>query len=169
MKFVESYAYKVLNKKLLETSRSVQVPRIDTIKKVGIIWQKDQQKAFQYLHDYFTPAGVIVRNLILDLDNKEPASNSNSITAKDLNWMGIPKSANIEIFTKTNFDVLFSLIMEPGLVSDYITAVSSARFKVGCANGSKNYFDLNINIGTNHDAMFLVKQQIFYLGGLNKK
>lgn len=168
MKIIQHLAYKKLESILQDNKRQVQVPKLDSIKKIGILWLKDQQQAFQYLHDYYSPAGIIIRNICIDLNHNTVENNSNVITSKNLNWLGIPKSGTIEVFTDSEFDILFSIVTIPCYVADYIVALSKAKFKVGSAKGIFNYFDLNINIEDNHDAIYLVKQQIFYLGELNK-
>jgi hypothetical protein len=88
---------------------------------------------------------------------------------KDLDFWGLPKKEKVEEFTNIRFEVLLNIALENNLVLDYITALSQARFKVGCSPNIKNYFDLNINIGENRDPMYIAKQQIFYLAQLNKK
>ena len=67
-----------------------------------------------------------------------------------------------------NFDILLNIALSQNLALDYITALSQAKFKVGSSPNASNYFDLNINIGENNDALYLAKQQIFYLAQLKK-
>jgi hypothetical protein len=50
---------------------------------------------------------------------------------------------------------------------NYITALSRAKFKTGWSPDEKNFFDLNIKINEKQDALYLAKQQIFYLSQLN--
>ena len=88
---------------------------------------------------------------------------------KDLDFWGLPKKDKVDEFINIRFEVLFNIALEDNLVLDYITALSQARFKVGSTQIINNYFDLNINIGENQDAVYLAKQQIFYLAQLNKK
>ena len=75
----------------------------------------------------------------------------------------------IDDFISIKLDVLLNIALKQNLVLDYITLLSKARFKVGCSPEENNYFDLNINIEENDDALFLAKQQIFYLAQLKNK
>ena len=67
-----------------------------------------------------------------------------------------------------NFDVLLNVALEQNITLNYITLNTLAKFKIGWSPNENNYFDLNINITQNQDALYLAKQQIFYLGQLNK-
>jgi len=65
--------------------------------------------------------------------------------------------------------LLLNIALNQNRVLDYLTALSKARFKIGWSPDQSNFFDLNINIGGKQDALFLARQQIFYLSQLNKK
>jgi hypothetical protein len=66
-------------------------------------------------------------------------------------------------------DLLLCLAAEKNYAVDYITALSHAKFKIGSSEADNSYFDLNIKIDQNKDAMFLAEQQIFYLAQLNNR
>ena len=168
-KYKEKYAYYKLKHRLASVQREVKVPRLETAKKIGVLWLPDQLDAFNYLHQYFSQSKVIFRNLcIYSSGVPSVAASANAVTNRDLDWFGLPKSAIIDGFINTDFDLLLNLAMEQNLVLDYISALSLAKFKVGCSNKKDNFFDLNINIGGNRNALYLAKQQIFYIGELNK-
>lgn len=168
MKLKEKYAYHQLRKKIETSGRSIKLPRLDKLSKVGVLWQPQQKDAYNYLHDYFSHSQVIFRKLCICDNQVPPIANSNSITRKDCNWVGLPVSATVDNFIKTEFDVLFNVSLEQNLVLDYITALSRAKFKIGWSENESNYFDLNINISGKQEALYLAEQQIFYLGELNK-
>jgi hypothetical protein len=165
MKIKEIYARKKLAKLISNIDRRPVFPDINTVKTIGVIWQPTQKEAFQYLKSYFNREQVIFRGFCVFEAITNPHQDSNTLTVKDLDFWGLPK----EEFTNIRFEVLFNIALENNLVLDYITALSQARFKVGCSPNIKNYFDLNINIGENRDPMYIAKQQIFYLAQLNKK
>jgi hypothetical protein len=165
----EKYAYRKLRHRLESVRRTVQIPQLETAKKVGVLWQPSQSDGFRYLHDYFSHSKVIFRNLcVYDNGAASLATGSNSVNKKDLDWFGLPKSTTVDQFIETEFDLLLNLALKQNFVLDYITALSRAKFKVGWSKGKNNYFDLNINISRKQDALYLAKQQIFYLGELNK-
>jgi hypothetical protein len=169
MKIKEIYARKKLAKLISNIDRRPVFPDINTVKTIGVIWQPTQKEAFQYLKSYFNREQVIFRGFCVFEAITNPHQDSNTLTVKDLDFWGLPKKEKVEEFTNIRFEVLFNIALENNLVLDYITALSQARFKVGCSPNIKNYFDLNINIGENRDPMYIAKQQIFYLAQLNKK
>jgi hypothetical protein len=165
----EIYARKKLAKLISKTGHKAVFPNIDTVKTIGVIWQPTQKEAFQYLKSYFNREQVIFRGFCVFEEITNPQQDSNTLTVKDLDFWGLPKKEKVDEFTKIKFELLLNIAFEDNLVLDYITALSQARFKVGCSKKTQNYFDLNINIGENRDPMYLAKQQIFYLAQLNKK
>ena len=165
----ETYARKKLDKLILKIERRPVFPDIKTVKTIGVIWQPTQKEAFQYLKNYFNREQVIFRGFCVFEELTSPHQDSNTLTVKDLDFWGLPKREKIDDFTSIRFEILLNIALENNLALDYITAISQARFKVGWSPNSKNFFDMNINIGENRDPMYLVKQQIFYLAQLNKK
>ncbi len=169
MKLLEKYALKRLRRKAASTERQVRLPNPDKIRKAAVIWQPSQKEACQFLHDHFSQYPVIFRNLCVYSENPTINTGTDAITPKDLNWLGFPKPGFVENFLNTEFDLLLNIAMEQTLLLDYLTALSKARFKIGWSPQQDNYFDLNINISRNKDAMYLARQQIFYLAQLNKR
>jgi hypothetical protein len=168
MKLKEKYAYYILEKRVAQLNRKVVIPSISERSKVGVLWLPEEKEAFSYLHNHFTKAHAIFRNLCVYNKKLPTPPNSSSITKNELNWLGIPSSPAVDEFVQTEFDLLLNIAMEQNFVMDYFTALSRAKFKIGWSPKEKNYFDLNINIESNKDALYLAKQQIFYLGQLNK-
>lgn len=145
------------------------LPDLNSVKLIGVIWHPTQREEFQFLKNYFKKEQVIFRGFCVFEEGVNPQSNSNTLTTADLNWYGFPKLEKINDFTSVNFDVLLNIAMNQNIVIETITLLSNAKFKVGSSPNEKNYFDLNINIGENDNAMYLAEQQIFYLAQLNKK
>lgn len=156
-------------RKLAETqSHSPVLPHLDSAKLIGVIWHPTQKEVVQYLKDFFKREQLIFRGFCIFEEGVNPRIDFNTLTTADTNWLGFPKPEKIEDFTNIKFDILFNLSLKQNLVLDTITMLSKAKFKVGCSANENNFFDLNINIGEKEDAMYLAKQQIFYLGQLNK-
>ncbi len=169
MRLIEKYAYRKLQREAAAVNRRVQLPNPESIRKVCVLWQPSQEKAHKYLHDYFQHSQVIFRNLcIYDKDAIVPTG-TNVITPKDLNWMGFPKPGVADGFFHTEYDLLLNVALEQNLVLLYLTALSRAHFKIGWSPSEPNFFDLNIQINGKEDALYLARQQIFYLEQLNKK
>jgi len=165
----EIFERKKFERLLSTVDRNPVFPDIDKVKTIGVIWQPTQKDAFQYLKSYFNREQVIFRGFCVFESITNPQQDSNTLTVKDLDFWGLPKKEKVEEFINIKFEVLFNIALDNNLVIDYITALSQARFKVGSSSDTRNYFDLNINIDENQEAMYLVKQQIFYLAQLNKK
>ncbi|MCY1720868.1 hypothetical protein OU798_10965 [Prolixibacteraceae bacterium Z1-6] len=168
MGFKQKYAYRKLAKMLASQNRNPVFPALKKHSKVGVIWQPSEKPAVHFLRDHFNKQGAIFRDYcIFDADSNPPVE-ANSLTVVDLNWWGIPKPDKIGEFVEIEFDLLLNIALEPNFAVNYVTALSKARFKIGSSPNDENYFDLNIKIAENQDAMFLAKQQIFYLAQLNK-
>lgn len=165
----EKFAYKKLHKLSSKVKRVVELPEINSIKKVGVIWLPHQNEALEYLRNHFSNPHTIFKRLCINTIKKTGKISINEVSHADINWWGLPKREKFEEFITTEFDLLLDLSMERSLVIDYFNALTTARFKIGYAESKENYFDLNINIGENKDALFLAQQQIFYLAQLNQK
>jgi hypothetical protein len=169
MQLLTKYAYRKLRKKAGPLNRHVKLPHPDEIKKVGVLWQPSQNEAYIFLYNYFLQKQAIFRNLCVNIENSEQSSETNIITSKGINWMGFPKKGIADDFINTEFDLLMNIALEQNMVLDYITALSRAKFKTGWSPDENNFFDLNIKINGKLDALYLAKQQIFYLSQLNEK
>ena len=165
----ENFVRRKLAKLTQNAPRNPVLPNVTTAKIIGVIWQPSQKEAYNYLRNYFNREHVIFRGFCVFEETLNPHPDTSSLTVKDLNFWGLPKPDMIGDFVDMKFDVLLNIALEQNLVLDYITLLSKARFKVGWSPEENNYFDLNINIGENDDAMFLAKQQIFYLAQLKNK
>ncbi|SHF65527.1 hypothetical protein SAMN05444274_10770 [Mariniphaga anaerophila] len=168
MGLIEKYAYRRLYKKAASIDRRVKLPHPETVRKVGILWEPSENQAFQFLNDHFSRSQSIVRNICIYPNNATAEPGANVLTAKDLNWLGFPKPGLVDDFISAEFDLLLNLALTQTLPFDYITALSRACFKVGWSPKETNFFDLNINIEGKPEALYLARQQIFYLGQLNK-
>jgi hypothetical protein len=168
MGFKQKYAYKKLAKLVAAQNRNPLIPKLATHCKVAVIWQPSEKPVVQFLRDHFNRQGAIFRDYCIFDSSSNPVADANSLTVNDLNWWGIPKPDKVGDFIDIEFDLLLCIALEPNFVVEYVTALSQAKFKIGSSPNDSNFFDLNIKIGENRDAMYLAKQQIFYLAQLNK-
>ncbi|MBW6534891.1 MAG: hypothetical protein K0B11_07780 [Mariniphaga sp.] len=166
-KLIEKYAYRRLQQKATALERHVKLPHPESIRKVAVLWQPQQKEAYQFLHEHFSHALIIFRNICVYAQNPAVEAGNNTITPKDTNWLGFPKKGIVEDFLNTEFDLLLNIALEQNLLLDYLTALSKARFKVGWSPKENNFYDLNINIKGKQDAMYLASQQILYIRQLN--
>lgn len=168
MGFKQKYAYRKLVKLITSQTRTPEIPKLKPHSKVGVIWQPPEKPVVQFLRDHFNRQGAIFRDYCIFDGNSNPAAGANSLTVADLNWWGIPKPEKVGDFLEMEFDLLLNIVLESNYAVDYVTALSKSKFKIGSSPRDENHFDLNIKIGENQDAMYLAKQQIFYLAQLNK-
>ncbi len=168
MKLKQILAQRKFRKLARNSKHNPIMPDLNSAKLIGVIWHPTQREEFQYLKNYFNKEQVIFRGFCVFEEGVNPQANSNTLTTLDLNWYGFPKLEKINDFTSVNFDILLNIALSQNLILETITLLSKAKFKVGSSPDEKNYFDLNINIGENDDAMYLAQQQIFYLAQLNK-
>lgn len=168
MKLLKTFAYKKLFREAAKVERYVKLPDPDSLKNICVLWRPSEEQAFNYLHEHFLRSTAIFRNICVMEKNAIFEPGSNVISPRDLNRLGLPKSGVADEFLKTEFDLLLNIAIEQSLVLDYLTALSRARFKIGWSLSGRNFFDLNININGREDSLFLARQQIFYLGQLNK-
>ncbi len=169
MGIIEKYARKKLQRMEAASKRNPVIPDPDALKKAGVIWQPEQKEAYHYLHDYFNKKQVIFRSLCVLDKAVEMMVDAAALSPKNVNWLKFPKPGIIDGFTEMGFDVLLNIALEQNITLDFITLHTQAKFKIGWSPDEKNYFDLNINISQNKNALYLAEQQIFYLGQLNKK
>jgi hypothetical protein len=166
MKIFKIFQLKMLRKRASEIVRTVKLCNLDQVQKIGILWNEGDSKAYNYLHEQFKPAKVIIRNLCYT--NNKDIDDSNMITSKDLNWLGFPGGGNIETFIQADFDLLLNLSVKHNFALDVITALSAAAFKIGWDREKLGFYDLTIDVSEKPEALFLAEQQIYYLKQFNK-
>jgi hypothetical protein len=169
MNFKEKYARRKLNKLIGQQKHEAVLPELNQKSVIGVIWQPTEKSALQFLHDYYNKKGVIFRDFCIFDNTSNPAHETNSLSSKDLNWWGIPKPEFTNEFLNVSFDILFCLALNHNFQTDYMVALSKAKFKIGSSVTNNNLFDLNIKIEENQDAKYLAEQQLFYLSQLLKK
>jgi len=155
-----------LLKRSAEVKRTIRICSSDQVKKVGILWQENDIRAFNYLQEYFRSKSAIVRNICYS--TVKETSESNVLIKKDINWLGFPHSGAVETFIKTDFDLLINVSTVPCFPIDVIAALSVASFKMGWDLNGYGFYDLTINVSKNPDSLYLAEQQLFYLRSLKK-
>jgi hypothetical protein len=167
MNLIKKYSRKVLLKRAAEVKRKIRICSPDQVRKVGIVWQENDIKAFNYLLEYFRSKSVIVRNICFS--TAKETTESNVLVKRDINWLGFPHSGAVEIFIKTDFDLLINVSTTPCFPLDVIIALSEASFKMGWDLNGYGFYDLTVNVSKNPDSLYLAEQQLFYLKSLKSK
>jgi len=167
MKIIEQYSRKKLVRQAKAIRRRVVLCPPGEAKKVGILWHENDQKAFNYLQDFFRQGSAIVRYLCFS--EVKQSADSNILTRKETNWLGWPRSGVVETFIHTEFDLLMNVTTSPCYPLEVITALSRATFRIGWDINQSGFYDLSVDVSSNPDALYLAEQQIFYLQRFNKK
>lgn len=166
MGIIEKYAYHLLEKKLLNVKREVRLTGFSSASKVGVLWHIDEMDAFLFLSDFLKNNKIIFRNLCYTGANKEKFSNS--FCKKETNFFGFPKSTVANTFMEVEYDLLMNISVAGCFALDAVSIMANSHFKIGWADKFKDLYDLSIDVSKNKDALYLVKQQIYYMEQFNK-
>lgn len=161
MKLFQKYSHRLLLKKAAGVKRNIRIIPLDQVKKIAILWNGQDEKAFNYLQEHFRLKSVIVRHLCYSEESDTPGSHL--LTKKDLNWLGFPQGGNVDTFILTEFDMLINVTITPCFPLDVLTALSVASFKIGWDREKKGFYDLSVDVSRQPDSLFLAEQIIHYL------
>jgi hypothetical protein len=167
IKLIRKYSERVLAKKAAAIKRNVKLCPPDQPGKICILWHERDNKAFNFLYDHFRSKPVIIRHLCY-AETEKPGE-TNCLTPKGLNWLGFPKRGMTDIFIETEFDLLFNITTEQCYPLEVISALSAASFKTGYDVNHKGFYDLDIDVSSQPDSLFLAEQQLLYLSKLTEK
>lgn len=85
------------------------------------------------------------------------------INKKDFNWANTPTEPFIEEFINKTFDVLFIFSSGDYFPIHYVSLLSNAYFKVGCAGKNQHDFDLIMDMPSTAPIEEQMKQMWYYL------
>ncbi|MDG1373774.1 MAG: hypothetical protein P8P38_00370 [Flavobacteriaceae bacterium] len=103
----------------------------------------------------------------VDLEKNKPNSWDSFFSSNDFDWLGRPKSYEIEEFVDQPFDLLISYYKPNKLELNLVTARSKANFKIGITNEDSRLHDLTIDIEPSNTEVFKI-ELIKYLTQLNR-
>lgn len=81
------------------------------------------------------------------------------ITAKDKNWIGIPKMFRIKHFIEREFDVLINTSMKTNRPLEYVSTYSKAKLRIGRYDQQKT-FAYDFMMQTQNDDVFSYLAQV---------
>ncbi|MCT4673169.1 MAG: DUF6913 domain-containing protein [Prolixibacteraceae bacterium] len=135
-KKLEKIAYRRLFQQLSQKSRTVSPYKIEDAKRIGILWNKDDNNAsneIQKILKELKQPNRFIHTLAYSKDPKELATSSAHhaiMVPQSIKWTGEPKNADALEFIHTSFDILIDLSMEHNLPLIYALALNNSRFKV---------------------------------------
>ena len=105
------------------------------------------------------------------MDNNIPENflylkNMDFLTQKNLNFLFIPKSPEVEKFIAEPFDILISCNISNSFPVKYISQLSKAKYKVGILNEDSAGYDLTIDISKEKTIEYFLKNIVIYLSNL---
>ena len=166
--FKEKSNKKYLNKTL--SNRSVNVDN-SKITSLGVILNIDEFEDFELFRNLAGKLNVRANKFKLiafSIDTKR-AFNSWDVyfNPNDFGWHGTIKNIELQSFLDTKFDALISYYSVGVLELKMLTAISTAKFKIGIQKTDDRLNDLIINTKINEFEVF--KNELFkYLTILNK-
>lgn len=154
----------------------MQAVHIYSAKKAAIIFQPEDQTAFEAVHKFIKSLqdkGIDVT--AVGFINKKKIPNSFLLhkgfiffCKQDLNWFYKPIADFTESFLKEKFDILIDFSLERNLAVDYLVYLSNAGFKAGKFVEGGHPFDLTIDVSKNNQLNYLIDQLQHYLNFVNK-
>lgn len=162
-------ANRELKAKLESVNRKKRVFNLDSASSIGILWEYDQRETFLSLEKELRNMGIETSNLCYF-----PAKNAViprgiiGFTRKQLSWTEIPKSEDANNFLLKKFDILIDLTGQKSFPIVYLTALSSAAFKIGHSSEPVNYLDINIEFEKHPEPKHLAEEVLYFLKRINK-
>tara|TARA_B100000809_G_scaffold39367_1_gene34470 strand:+ start:16589 stop:17134 length:546 start_codon:yes stop_codon:yes gene_type:complete len=161
-----------LNKETKRLKRKVKAFSIEKASTIGVIYNATNRddseivkKFIQYLKE--ERKDVISLGFIESKDSSDivkPHLNYTFFDKRNISKAFIPKGNDVESFIKKPFSILIDLNTEACFPIEYISALSSAKFKVGVKGFyHNNVCDLVIDIEENRKLKFLIIQIKHYL------
>lgn len=104
------------------------------------------------------------------VDSKTPneANPFPYFSRNNLNWYEIPSSESVKEFIHIKFDILINLCTTGSLPLEYISAVSSSKFRIGRYSKDKTYcYDFMINNDNNASISEFINEVDHFLETIN--
>ena len=141
------------------------------VNSIGVIFDYDSYYNYDFFRNLIKDLGVNdtkVRFIAkVDLEKNKPNSWDSFFSLDNFDWLGRPKSVEIEEFVEQPFDVLISYYKPNQLELNLVTARSKANFKIGITNEDSRLHDLTIDVEPADTDIFRI-ELIKYLTQLNR-
>ncbi|MCR5455177.1 MAG: hypothetical protein K6F33_09350 [Bacteroidales bacterium] len=152
----ENWGHKILRRKAKKVSRSKTYNNLESAQTVGILFDasiKSDTEDVKKLVDELHNAGKRIDALGM-LGTKEELAVAadkvglNFFAANDCTFFCFPKGVSAVQFISQKFDILLNVCPTTSLTSDYIVAMSKAKFKVSTRLGDEAYADFILQFAT---------------------
>ena len=161
----------IITKNIKRIRREVQFSNFETAKSISVLYcirnKSDYEKVKQFSSE-ISKKGINISTLAYVFKPDEIGNNyfgqdnNNFFSDKHITKFGKIKEPVITDFLNTETDILINLCTLKLFYTEYLFALSKAKFKVSGIIDCK-YSDLNINLNNNQNLNFLIEQITYYL------
>lgn len=167
----------ILAKRIEKIKRRVFYSDINGVKNIGIVWDASNPEEFVPLSKFYQK--MLERNINVKIFGYFPGKELpyqytairylTCIRKKDINLFYIPGTPETTSFINTQFEILIEVNSKDMFPVRYISALSSASFKVGLfeSEGTKTPFDMMMQINKPIDIETYISQVLTYLEMIN--
>jgi hypothetical protein len=144
-----------LKKDLANMQRSPELVSFSQAKSIGILYKVIDNNDYNFICDfvkYCQDNGKSVKALGYVIYKEVPhfcfpKLSYDYFTQKDIGWNLIPKNQFVKAFIDENFDNLIDLSIKDCFPTNYISAMSKAKFKIGrFKSENQKYYDFMLNV-----------------------
>jgi len=161
----------ILKNKVLKLLPNLPNNQTNPITSVGLIFDGNTTLEIENIVNDLLKHGILKNQISVlifkDKINKKELFKYDIFSYKDLNWTANFDNIKLELFLKTNFDLLINYHDFENFPLVYASYLSKANFKVGFASRDKIVNQFTINTSLNNYQLFI--EELFrYLKILNK-
>ena len=158
----------LMGHRLESVKRTQKFVNLFTAKTAGILWMGHDYPAYESLVKVLEQRQIKWTDLCFTEDKNMPKA-VNRISKKDFSLLGRPKSALVQNFINTEFDLFIDISLSSSVYAQVIRGLSRASFKAGWSNLVHDFFDLRIDVRKHPEPVFLVEQLTHYLSEIKTK
>lgn len=167
-----------LKKEMRIRKRDVQSLGLDRARNIGIVFNAKDERTFKLIRDFsdeLRGGGLRTVKSLGFVPKKEvigflqSSQDFDFFSREDFNWYYKPQGRKVVGFISEPFDILIDLRIKRFVPLLFIVGLSRAQFKVGrFGHGSKEFYDLMIDIEDGSELSFFVEQIKHYLSMINE-
>lgn len=149
----------------------------ESAKKIGILYDATDMEKFEIVKQYAKNLRLRKKEVkALGFVNakqtdrhQQPTIDLDFFTLNDVNWYYKPAGHIVNNFIHAKHDILICLDLDGCIPLQFISAVSSAGFRVGKYNkANQSFYDMMIDLQNNANLSYFIEQVNHYLEMINK-
>ncbi|NVO02369.1 MAG: hypothetical protein HXX09_06660 [Bacteroidetes bacterium] len=165
-----------LKKELRNLQRTPQVVNFKDSKTIGILYKVTENNDYNFICDfvkYFQDNGKTVKALGYVIYKEVPhfcfpKLSFDYFTQKDIGWNMIPKNQFVKDFMDDDFDIMIDLSIQDCFPTNYVSALSKAKFKIGRFNSeNQKFYDFMLNVSDETSIKDYISHLTHYLSIFN--